>query len=86
MAELSPETTGIVNRLKQQSLDILDEGTAAAFHLNEQAGETEATLPFFDELQAATEDAPAIAKIQFIPQARVSLRRSLEISVSCPRH
>jgi hypothetical protein len=57
MAQLSPETTAIVNQLKQQSLAIVDMATAVAFSLLESFGETEETLPFFDELQTVHEDA-----------------------------
>lgn len=57
MAQLPSETTEITNRLKQQALEIIDAGTATAFYLNEQIGETDETLPFFDELQSTTEDA-----------------------------
>jgi hypothetical protein len=57
MAQLPPETTKLTNQLRQQSLEIIHAGTAAAFALNEQIGETDETLPFFDELQSAVEDA-----------------------------
>jgi hypothetical protein len=57
MAQLPPEITELTNQLRQQSLEIVHAGTAVAFNLNEQIGETDETLPFFDELQSAVEDA-----------------------------
>ena len=57
MAQLPPEITKTTNQLKQNCLEIVHAGTAAAFYLNEQLGETQETLPFLDELQATAEDA-----------------------------
>ncbi|MEK0183036.1 MAG: hypothetical protein EAZ78_15620 [Oscillatoriales cyanobacterium] len=59
MAKFPPDITEIVNRLKQQSLDIVDGVTAAELALFELFGETEQTLPFFDELMTVLEDAEA---------------------------
>ena len=57
MAKLPPETTETVNRLKQQSLDIVDEATAAELALFELCGETDQTMPFLDDLKTVIEDA-----------------------------
>ncbi|HEY9873326.1 MAG TPA: hypothetical protein V6D12_07805 [Candidatus Obscuribacterales bacterium] len=59
MAKLPPDITETVNRLKQQSLDIVDAVTATELALFEIFGETEQTLPFFAELRTVLEDAEA---------------------------
>lgn len=57
MAQLPSDLTEIISQLNRQTLEIIHIGTAVAFDLNAKLGETDATLPFFDELQAITEDA-----------------------------
>lgn len=57
MAQLPPETTEVVIQLRQQTLAIVDKATATAFSLLELFGETETTLPFFEEVQTVHEGA-----------------------------
>lgn len=57
MAKLPTETTETINRLKQQALEIVDEATAAEFTLFELFGETDQTMPFFEDLKTVAEDA-----------------------------
>lgn len=60
MAELFPETTEIVNRLKQQSLDVLHKAKFAEYKLLELYGETDRTMPFFEELIGVAEEASTV--------------------------
>lgn len=57
MAKLPIETTETINRLKQQSLGIVDEATVAEFTLFELFGETDQTMPFLEDLKTVAEDA-----------------------------
>ncbi len=60
MAKLSPQTTEIINRLKQQALDVLHEAKTAEFNLLDRFGETERTAPFFDELMGVAEETRTV--------------------------
>lgn len=57
MAKLSEETTETINRLKQQSLDIVDEATAAELTIFELFGETETTLSYMNEMKNVGDEA-----------------------------
>jgi 3-methyladenine DNA glycosylase/8-oxoguanine DNA glycosylase len=57
MAKLSSETTVTINDLKQRSLEIVDKATAVEFNIFERFGETDQTVPFFEELVTVAEDA-----------------------------
>lgn len=57
MALLPEKTTETINSLKQQSLDIVEQATAAEFTLFELFGETEATIPYLDEAKNVAEEA-----------------------------
>ncbi|WP_017304204.1 hypothetical protein [Spirulina subsalsa] len=57
MAKLPIEITNLVNSLKQQALNIVDESLALELKIFEQFGETENTLPALDEMKNAGEDA-----------------------------
>lgn len=59
MAELPSEMVVIINQLKQQALDILNQATAIEFTIFDQFGETDQTIPFFEELTTIAEDAKA---------------------------
>lgn len=58
MANLPEEITVTINSLKQQSLNIIHQATAAEFALFELFGETQ-TVTFFEELKNVAEDATA---------------------------
>jgi hypothetical protein len=60
MAKLSSETVIVINQLKQQSLEILDEAKAAEFRLLNLWGETERTSLFFEELMGVAEEARTV--------------------------
>jgi hypothetical protein len=57
MAKLPIEITVLVNQLKQQALDIVDESLAVELKIFEQFGETEQTIAALDEMKNAGEDA-----------------------------
>jgi GMP synthase PP-ATPase subunit len=57
MAELPSEMVITINQLKQKSLDILNRATAIEFMLFENFGETDQTLPLFEELATVAGDA-----------------------------
>ncbi len=57
MAKLPPETAETINRLKQQSLDIIEEATALELTIFEFFGETEETLSYMDEMKNVAEEA-----------------------------
>jgi hypothetical protein len=57
MAKLPEQTTETINRLKQQSLDIVDTALETEFTLFELFGETDQTIPFFEDLKTVAEDA-----------------------------
>ncbi|MBW4618963.1 MAG: hypothetical protein KME17_06350 [Cyanosarcina radialis HA8281-LM2] len=57
MAKLPPETTEIINRLKDRSLAIVDAATATEFTMFEIFGETDRTVPFFEDIKTVAEDA-----------------------------
>ncbi|MDJ1170287.1 hypothetical protein PMG71_12680 [Roseofilum sp. BLCC_M154] len=57
MAKLPIEITVLVNQLKQQALDIVDESLAIELKVFEQFGETEQTIAALDEMKNAGEDA-----------------------------
>jgi hypothetical protein len=59
MAKLPETTTTTINTLKQQSLDIVDQATAAEFTVFELFGETDATLSYLDEMKNVAEEAAA---------------------------
>jgi hypothetical protein len=60
MAKLGTETTEIINRLKQRSLDIVDEATAIEFKIFERFGESELVLSYMDEMKNVAEEAIAL--------------------------
>lgn len=51
MAKLPIEITILVNQLKQQALDIVDQSLAVELKIFEQFGETEQTLAALDEMK-----------------------------------
>ncbi len=57
MAQLPIQTTTLVNQLKQQALNIVDQSLALELKIFEQFGETEQTLAALDEMKNAGEDA-----------------------------
>jgi hypothetical protein len=57
MANLPLKTTEIINQLKQQALDIVNEASAWELTIFELFGETEATMSALDEMKSAAEDA-----------------------------
>jgi hypothetical protein len=59
MAKLPEQTTETINRLKQQSLDIVDTALESEFTLFELFGETDQTISFFEDLKTVAEDAKA---------------------------
>lgn len=59
MAKLWSETTEVINRLKQESLEIVDKSTALELKLFEQFGESEQTLSYMDEMKNVSEQAIA---------------------------
>lgn len=50
MAKLQPETTEIINQLKQKALEIVDAATALELKIFELFGESEQTLSYMDDL------------------------------------
>ena len=60
MAKLGPETSEIINRLKQEALDIVDEATAIEFKIFDRFGETELVLSYMDEMKNVAEEAIAL--------------------------
>jgi hypothetical protein len=60
MAKLDSETTEIVNRLKQESLDIVDDASALEFKIFERFGESEQTLLYMDEMKNVEEEASTL--------------------------
>jgi Rad3-related DNA helicase len=60
MAKLDSETTEIINRLKQESLNIVDEASALELKIFEQFGESEQTLSYMDEMKNVEEEAVAL--------------------------
>jgi hypothetical protein len=59
MAKLRSDTTEVINRLKQESLEIVDEATALEFKIFERFGESEQTLSYMDEMKNVSEEAIA---------------------------
>ncbi|MBW4621267.1 MAG: hypothetical protein KME17_18145 [Cyanosarcina radialis HA8281-LM2] len=57
MAKLPSETTEIINNLKQQSLDIVDDATAIELTIFELLGETQQTLSYMDEMKNVADEA-----------------------------
>ncbi len=57
MAKLPPENTEIINNLKQQSLDLVDEATATELTIFELLGETQQTLSYMDEMKNVADEA-----------------------------
>lgn len=57
MAKLSEETTATIFNLKQQSLNIVDQATAAEFTLFQLFGETDETVSYLDEMKNVAEEA-----------------------------
>lgn len=55
MAKISTETTETINRLKQQSLDILNEATALELTIFELFGESKQTLSYMNEMKNVAE-------------------------------
>jgi hypothetical protein len=60
MAKLGAKTTEMINRLKQESIDIVDEATAIEFKIFDRFGETEQVLSYMDEMKNVTEEAIAL--------------------------
>jgi transposase len=59
MAKLLSEITEVINRLKQASLEVVDEATALELKIFEQFGESEQTLSYMDEMKNVAEEAIA---------------------------
>ena len=57
MAGLPSRTSEIINQLKQQALDIVNEALALELTIFELFGETDATITALDEMKSAAEDA-----------------------------
>lgn len=57
MAKLPEETTETINSLKQQSLDIVDEATAAELTIFELFEEIETTLSYMEEMKNLADEA-----------------------------
>ncbi len=57
MAKLLSETIKVINQLKQESLEIVDEATALELKIFEQFGESEQTLSYIDEMKNVAEEA-----------------------------
>lgn len=57
MAKLPAATTETVNRLKQQSLNLVDDATAAELTIFELFGETSQTLSYMEEMKNVAEEA-----------------------------
>ncbi|MCL1473799.1 hypothetical protein [Argonema antarcticum] len=57
MAKLPGETTSIINSLKQQSLDIVEEAKALETKIFDLFGETEGTISYLDEMKGVADDA-----------------------------
>jgi hypothetical protein len=60
MAKLGAKTTEMIDRLKQESIDIVDEATAIEFKIFDRFGETEQVLSYMDEMKNVTEEAIAL--------------------------
>ena len=59
MAKLRSDTTEVINRLKQESLEIVDEATALELKIFERFGESEQTFSYMDEMKNVSEEASA---------------------------
>lgn len=57
MAKLPEATTETVNRLKQQSLNSVDEATALELTIFELFGETPQTIDYMDEMKNVADEA-----------------------------
>jgi hypothetical protein len=57
MAKLGPETTEIINRLRQEAFDIVDEATALEFKIFDRFGETEQVFSYMAEMKNVSEEA-----------------------------
>ena len=57
MAKLPEETTETINRLKQQSLNTVDEAKAAELTIFELFGETQTTLSYMNEMKNVANEA-----------------------------
>ncbi|MFB2978279.1 hypothetical protein [Microseira sp. BLCC-F43] len=57
MAKIPGEVTTTINNLKQQVLEIVEEATALEMRIFEAFGETEATIPYLDEVKTVVDDA-----------------------------
>jgi hypothetical protein len=57
MAKLPAATTETVNRLKQQSLNSVDEATAVELTIFELFGETPQTIAYMDEMKNVADEA-----------------------------
>jgi hypothetical protein len=60
IAKLGPETTEIINRLRQEAFDIVDEATALEFGIFDRFGETELVLSYMDEMKNVADEAIAL--------------------------
>ena len=56
MAKLGPETSEIINRLRQEAFYIVDEATALEFKIFDRFGETELLLSYMDEMKNVAEE------------------------------
>jgi hypothetical protein len=57
MAKLRSEITEVINRLKQESLEIVDKSTALELKIFERFGESEPTMSYMDEMKNVSEQA-----------------------------
>lgn len=57
MAKIPREVTATINNLKHQALDIVEEASALESTLFEAFGETEATIPYLNEVKTVVDDA-----------------------------
>ncbi len=60
MAKLGPETSELINRLRQEAFDIVDDVTALEFKIFDRFGETELVLSYMDEMKNVAEEAIAL--------------------------
>ncbi len=60
MAKLSPDITDLINRLKQQALNLVDAALAAELRIFEQFGETQQTLSYLDEMKHVADESTAL--------------------------
>ncbi len=82
MAKLPSETREIINQLKHESLEIINEATTVEFTIFRQFGETEETLPYLDEMKSVEEQASSsflqLSRLQLqIAQAQPSVSKDM---------